>query len=59
VPRADEVGPRRLLELAGQSTVGGVVINNGVALFRHAAALADLSLAGFELPFQLVAAPRR
>jgi hypothetical protein len=27
-----------------------------VVLFRHAAALGDLSLAGFDKPFQLVAA---
>jgi hypothetical protein len=56
VARADEVDLRRLLELAGQSVIGGVVIADGVALFRHAASLADLSLVGFDRPFQVVAA---
>jgi hypothetical protein len=56
VARADEIDLRRLLELAGQSVIGGVVINDGVALFRHAAGLADLSLVGFDRPFRLVAA---
>jgi len=46
--RRDNVDLRQLLELAGQSVIGVVVIVDGVALFRHAAALADLSLAGFE-----------
>jgi hypothetical protein len=56
VAGADNVDLRQLLELAGQSVIGGVVVVDGVALFRHAAALADLSLAGFDKPFQLVAA---
>jgi len=56
IARADDVDLRRLLELAGLSVIGGVVVNDGVALFRHAAALGDLSLAGFDRSFQLVAA---
>jgi hypothetical protein len=56
VASADGVDLRRLLELAGESEIGGVVISGGVVLFRHAAALGDLSLAGFDQPFQLVAA---
>jgi hypothetical protein len=56
VARADDVDLRRLLELAGESVIGGVVVVDGVALFRHAAALGDLSLAGFDRPFRLVAA---
>ncbi|HEX4248203.1 MAG TPA: hypothetical protein VH008_10065, partial [Pseudonocardia sp.] len=56
VASADGVDLRRLLELAGESEIGGVVIADGVVLFRHAAALGDLSLAGFDKPFQLVAA---
>jgi hypothetical protein len=56
VAAADQVDLRRLLELAGQSVIGGVVVNDGVALFRHAASLAELSLGGFDRPFQLVAA---
>jgi hypothetical protein len=53
---ADQVDLRQLLELAGRSLIGGVVVNDGVALLRHAASLADLSLVGFDRPFQLVAA---
>jgi hypothetical protein len=53
---ADQVDLRRLLELAGRSLIGGVVVDDGVALLRHAASLADLSLVGFDRPFQLVAA---
>jgi len=56
VARADDVDLRRLLELAGESWIGGVVVADGVALFRHASALTDLSLAGFDRPFRLVAA---
>lgn len=56
VARADGVDLRQLLELAGESEIGGVVISDGVVLFRHAAALGDLSLAGFDKPFHLVAA---
>jgi hypothetical protein len=56
VARADEVDLRRLLELAGESVIGGVVVADGVALFRHAAALGELNLAGFDRPFRLVAA---
>jgi hypothetical protein len=56
VGRADEVDLRRLLELAGESVIGGVVVADGVALFRHAAALGELNLAGFDRPFRLVAA---
>ncbi|HEY2203864.1 MAG TPA: hypothetical protein VGH99_05230 [Pseudonocardia sp.] len=51
---ADEVDLRRLLELAGESVVGGVVVSEGVALFRHATSLADLSLTAFDAPFKLV-----
>jgi len=56
VARAADVDLRRLLELAGESWIGGVVVADGVALFRHASALTDLSLAGFDRPFRLVAA---
>ncbi|HEY4005064.1 MAG TPA: hypothetical protein VGM60_07745 [Pseudonocardia sp.] len=54
VARADDVDLRRLLELAGRSVVGGVVITGGVALFRHSAGLAELALDRFDEPFQLV-----
>jgi hypothetical protein len=55
VCRADDVDLRRLLELAGECAVGGVVVIDGVALFRHAASLSELSLSGFDTPFRLVA----
>jgi hypothetical protein len=56
VARADDVDLRQLLELAGESVIGGVVISDGVALFRHASALGDLSPAGFDRALRLVAA---
>jgi hypothetical protein len=56
VGRANELDAQRLLELAGQSVIGGVVTSGGVALFRHAAALSDMGLDGFDQPFQLVTA---
>jgi hypothetical protein len=54
VCRADDVDLRRLLELAGESAVGGVAVAGGVAMFRHATALSELNLAHFDRPFQLV-----
>lgn len=54
VGRADDMDLRRLLELAGESNIGGIVVAEGVALLRHAANLADLSLDGFDRPFRLV-----
>lgn len=54
IARADDVDLRRLLELAGKSVVGGVVVVDGVALFRHATSLADLRLDNFDHSFQLV-----
>ncbi len=54
IARADGVDLRRLLELAGESAVGGVAVAGGVAMFRHAAALSELNLTRFDGPFQLV-----
>lgn len=54
VARASEVDLRKLLELAGESVIGGIAVAGGVAMFRHAAALSELTLAGFDRPFQLV-----
>lgn len=54
IARAEDVDLARLLELAGQSVIGGVVVVDGVALLRHAAALADLTLTQFDQPFRLV-----
>ena len=51
---ADGVDLRRLLELAGESPVGGVAVAGGVAMFRHATVLSELNLASFDRPFQLV-----
>jgi hypothetical protein len=55
IARAEDVDLARLLELAGRSVIGGVVIVDGVALLRHATALADLTLTQFDHPFRLVA----
>lgn len=54
IARAAEVDLLRMLELAGKSVVGGVVVVDGIALFRHSASLSDMSLDGFDQPFQLV-----
>ncbi|HEY1966902.1 MAG TPA: hypothetical protein VGH89_03060 [Pseudonocardia sp.] len=55
IAMAKDVDLGRLLELAGKSSIGGVVSVDGVVLFRHCASLADLSLDSFDGPFQLVA----
>ena len=56
VGRADAVDLRRLLELAGESTVGGAAVVDGVALLKHAAPLEDLSvLDEFARPLELLA----
>jgi hypothetical protein len=55
VALAKDVDLMRLLELAGNSVIGGIVVIDGVVLFRHSASLADLTLDGFDRPFQLVA----
>lgn len=54
IARADAIDLARLLELAGESVIGGVAVAGGVAMFRHAAALSELNLSGFDRPFQLV-----
>jgi hypothetical protein len=56
VGRASELDLPLLLELAGESVIGGVVVSAGVALLRHAASLAELDLDGFDRPFRLVTA---
>jgi hypothetical protein len=55
VAMAKDVDLNRLLELAGTSVIGGIIVVDGVVLFRHSASLADLTLNGFDKPFQLVA----
>ncbi|WP_037069124.1 hypothetical protein [Pseudonocardia acaciae] len=54
IARADDVDLKQLLELAGRSVIGGVVVVDGVALLRHATTLADLALTQFDQPFRLV-----
>lgn len=54
IARADAVDLRKLLELAGRSVVGGVAVTDGIAMFRHATPLHELTLTGFDRPFQLV-----
>lgn len=44
VGRADEIDLRRLLELVGESEVGGAAIVDGVALLRHVVPLGDLDI---------------
>jgi hypothetical protein len=54
VARLDQIDARRLLELAEDAVVGGAAAVNGIAVFRHAAPLEDLSFAEFEGPFRMV-----
>ncbi|MBV9312948.1 MAG: hypothetical protein JO100_04225 [Pseudonocardia sp.] len=56
IAKVDGTDLRRLLELAGQLLIGGVVVANGLALFRHTTALSELSPTGFDRPLRLVAA---
>lgn len=56
VAKADAVDLAKLLELAGRSVVGGVAVTDGIVMFRHATALHELTLSGFDRPFQLVTA---
>ncbi|MEV6602719.1 hypothetical protein [Kutzneria sp. NPDC051319] len=57
VGRADAIDLRRLLELAGESTIGGAAVVDGVALLKYAAPLEDLSvLDEFARPLELLVA---
>jgi len=57
VGHADAIDPRRLLHLAGTSDVGAAAVVDGVALLKHTAPLADLSVTEeFERPLRLVVA---
>ena len=53
IARAADIDLAKLLELAGASP-GGVVSENGVAVFRHSISLRDSGLDGFEFPFRQV-----
>lgn len=44
VGRADEIDLRRLLDLVGESEVGGAAVVDGVALLRHLVPLGDLDV---------------
>ena len=54
IGRLDEIDTRRLLELAEHAVVGGAAAVGGVAVFRHATPIEDLSFAEFDGPFRLV-----
>ncbi|MET9230007.1 hypothetical protein [Lentzea sp. NPDC003310] len=55
VGRAAEVDLGRLLELAGESQVGGAAVVDGIALLKHVVPLEDLSVKEeFERPLLLL-----
>jgi hypothetical protein len=54
VGRVADLDLGRLLQLAGESVVGGVAAEDGVAVFRHSILLDETGLSGFERPFRLV-----
>ncbi|WP_214367714.1 hypothetical protein [Pseudonocardia sp. H11422] len=54
VARVADIDLPRLLDLAGESVVGGVAATDGVAVFRHSIPLEDSNLSAFERPFRLV-----
>jgi len=57
VGRADTIDLPRLLELAGDSLVGGAAIVDGVALLKHTLPLSELSVREeFERPLTLLVA---
>ena len=51
---AEDIDLRKLLELAGEAIVGGAAVVNGLAVYRHAVPLDDMSWEEFDRPFQLV-----
>ncbi|KAA9162030.1 YbjN domain-containing protein [Amycolatopsis acidicola] len=54
---ADKIDLRRLLELAGSSSVGGAAVVDGVALIKHTVPLLSLDIRDeFEQPMRSVAA---
>ncbi len=54
VAKAGDIDLARALTLAGESVAGGVIISDGVVLFRHSIPLDDTAIDGFERPLQLV-----
>jgi hypothetical protein len=54
VCRVGEVDLALLLDLVGETIVGGAAAEAGVVVFRHSIALDDTELGEFERPFRLV-----
>jgi hypothetical protein len=54
VGRAAEIDLAKMLELAGESVVGGAIADEGLVLFRHSIPLEETALDGFDRPFRLV-----
>ncbi|MCX6463866.1 MAG: hypothetical protein NTW05_09770 [Pseudonocardiales bacterium] len=54
VGRVERLDLTRTLELAATSVTGGVVVSDGLVLFRHAVPLLDTALDGFDRSFRLV-----
>ena len=52
--RVERLDLTRTLELAATSVTGGVVVSDGLVLFRHAVPLLDTALDGFDRSFRLV-----
>lgn len=54
VCRVEQADLVRLLELAGESVVGGAAAIDGVVVFRHSIPLDELALDAFDRPFRMV-----
>lgn len=54
IGRVGEVDLARALELAAEPVTGGVIVSDGLVLFRHAIPLHDTALDGFDRSFRLV-----
>lgn len=54
IGRVGQVDLARALELAAEPVTGGVIVSDGLVLFRHAIPLHDTALDGFERSFRLV-----
>lgn len=54
IGRVGQVDLARALELAAEPVTGGVIVADGLVLFRHAIPLHDTALDGFERSFRLV-----
>jgi hypothetical protein len=54
VCRVAEVDLALLLDLVGETIVGGAAAESGVVVFRHSIPLDDTELGEFERPFRLV-----